>query len=331
MSPGNSDAMIPHSLWQPWPMHSIWTNWCCRLPNCADFVWNSVSVDDTMVASDCPNWCDAVEPIHRPADRSKNDRQFLCEKNPMHTVQPAANSESNRNPDRQLMSHVHSIVLHLSPNDQWYATISYRKEPIESIDICRRTWHSWRESGRNNLSWELAGSMVGRRWRRVAYREKKKINYLIVGAGAGLFVIDVLLFFFSIGGLLVLSLLDDDRFVGSALSMSCTFRLMYCASGQCLATLCNNAVVDDVLNRPSARRRNPWLKHASTAAHSDVTEPDSSWTNFRVTASSIICFTSFLTAAISRSLKSMASAKTQNKKSNWNDSNKVFFVCRCIA
>lgn len=132
------------------------------------------------------------------------------------------------------------------------------------------------------------------------------IFYLIIGAGAE-FVIDVLLFFFSIGGLLVLSLLDDERFVGSAFSMSCTLRLMYWASGQCLATLCNNAVVDDVLNKPSARRRNPWLKHASTAAHNDVTEPDSSCTNFRVTASSIICFTSFLTAAINRSLKSMAS------------------------
>lgn len=136
----------------------------------------------------------------------------------------------------------------------------------------------------------------------------------MVGAGAGLFVIDVLLFFFSIGGLLVLSLLDDERFVGSVFSISCTFRLIYWASGQCLATLCNNAVVDDVLNRPNARRRNPWLKHASTAAHNDVTEPDSSWTNFRVTASSIICFTSFLTAAISRSLKSMASVRKEKRR-----------------
>lgn len=149
--------------------------------------------------------------------------------------------------------------------------------------------------------------------------EKPIIFYLMVGAGAGLFVIDVLLFFFSIGGLLVLSLLDDERFAGSAFSMSCTFRLMYWASGQCLATLCNNAVVDDVLNRPNARRRNPWLKHASTAAHNEVTEPDSSWTNFRVTASSMICFTSFLTAAISRSLKSIASAKHKMEKleQNW--------------
>lgn len=142
-----------------------------------------------------------------------------------------------------------------------------------------------------------------------------KIFYLMVGAGAGLFVIDVLLFFFSIGGLLVLSLLDDERFVGSACSMSCTLRLMYCASGQCLATLCSNAVVDDVLNKPSARRRNPWLKHASTAAHNDVTEQDSSWTNFLVTASSMICFTSFFTVAINRSLKSSASmAKRQEEK-----------------
>lgn len=162
-----------------------------------------------------------------------------------------------------------------------------------------------------------------RMWRHCRI-EKPIIFYLIVGAGAGLFVIDVLLFFFSIGGLLVLSLLDDERFDGSAFSMSCTFRLMYWASGQCLATLCNNAVVDDVLNRPNARLRNPWLKHASTAAHNDVTEPDSSWTNFRVTASSIICFTSFLTAAISRSLKSIASAKhkiekqEQKWKTRWN-------------
>lgn len=129
------------------------------------------------------------------------------------------------------------------------------------------------------------------------------ITHLTTGGGE-LFVIDVLLFFFNIGGLLVLSLLDDDLLVGSLCSMSCTFLLIHCASGQLLATLCNNAVVDDVLNKPRARRRRPWLKHASTAAHNDVTEPDSSWTNFRVTASSITCFTSFLTIEISRSLYS---------------------------
>lgn len=127
-------------------------------------------------------------------------------------------------------------------------------------------------------------------------------THFTTGGGGLLFVMDVLLFFFKIGGLLVLSLLDDDRLLGSLCSMSCTRLLMYCASGQCLATLCNNAVVDDVLNRPRARRRKPWLKQASTAAHKAVTEPDSSWTNFRVTASSITCFTSFLTEAISRSL-----------------------------
>lgn len=52
-------------------------------------------------------------------------------------------------------------------------------------------------------------------------------NYLTVwGGGLALAVIDVLLFFFKIGGLLVLSLLDDDRFVGSVFSMSKTFLLM---------------------------------------------------------------------------------------------------------
>lgn len=84
--------------------------------------------------------------------------------------------------------------------------------------------------------------------------------YLTVGGGDvddELFVIDVLLFFFNIGGLFVLSPLDDERFVGSTLSMSSTFLLMKSASGQCLATLCNSAVVDDVLNSPSARRRKP--------------------------------------------------------------------------
>lgn len=119
-------------------------------------------------------------------------------------------------------------------------------------------------------------------------------------------MIELLLFFFTIGGLLVLSPLEDDRLFGSLHSMSCTFWLMSAASGQCLAILCSSAVVDDVLNRPRARRRRPWLRHASTAEHRDVTEPDSSWTNFRVTASSMICFTSFLTVAISRSFWSSA-------------------------
>lgn len=76
-----------------------------------------------------------------------------------------------------------------------------------------------------------------------------------------------------------------------------------------LATLCSSAVVDEVLNKPRARLRKPWLRQASTAAHSEVTEPDSSWMYFLVTASSITCFTSFLTAAISFSLKSILSER----------------------
>lgn len=151
--------------------------------------------------------------------------------------------------------------------------------------------------------------------------DSKNNYYLTVWTGGPtLFVMDVLLFFFSIGGLLVLSLLDDERFVGSAFSMSNTFLLIKCASGQCLATLCKSAVVDDVLNKPNARRRNPWLKHASTAAHNDVTEADCSCTNFRVTASSITCFTSFFTVATSRSLKSSASiGKREREKKNWTE------------
>lgn len=60
-----------------------------------------------------------------------------------------------------------------------------------------------------------------------------------------------------------------------------------------LATLCSRAVVEDVLNRPRARRRSPWDRQASTAEQSDVTDPDSSWIYFLVTASSITCLTSF--------------------------------------
>lgn len=50
----------------------------------------------------------------------------------------------------------------------------------------------------------------------------------MVGGGvvADVFIIDVLLFFFNMGGLLVLSPLDDERFVGSAFSISRTLRLM---------------------------------------------------------------------------------------------------------
>lgn len=128
----------------------------------------------------------------------------------------------------------------------------------------------------------------------------------ITGAGGGLFdiSIELLLFFFRIGGLLVLSPLDEDRLLGSLFSISWTLWLISAASGQCLPILCSKAVVEEVLKSPRARRRRPWLRQASTAAQRDVTEPDSSCTYLRVTASSITCLTSFLTLAISRSLKS---------------------------
>lgn len=113
---------------------------------------------------------------------------------------------------------------------------------------------------------------------------------------------ELLLPFLSIGGRLKLSLLDDERLLGSFASISCTILLMCSASTHDLAILCKSAVVDDVLKRPSARRRNPWLRQASTAPQSEVTELLSSCTYFLVTASSISCFTSFLTLAMSRSL-----------------------------
>lgn len=138
MSRGNSDATIQHSLWQRWPKHSIWTNLCCRLPSCANSVWNLVSVDGTMAALDYPSWSDAVEPVRLPADPSRNDRQFLFAKILMHTVQPAVSPKSNHSPDRQPTNHVHSIGSHLLPNDRWYVTIFYRKAPNESIDIYTR-------------------------------------------------------------------------------------------------------------------------------------------------------------------------------------------------
>lgn len=113
---------------------------------------------------------------------------------------------------------------------------------------------------------------------------------------------ELLLPFFSIGGRLKLSLLEDERLLGSFDSMSCTILLMCSASGHDLAILCKRAVVEDVLKRPRARRRSPWLRQASTAPQSEVTELLSSCTYFLVTASSISCFTSFLTLAMSRSL-----------------------------
>lgn len=77
-------------------------------------------------------------------------------------------------------------------------------------------------------------------------------------------------------------------------------------NGHTFAILCNNAVVEEVLNRPNALRLSPWMRQASTAPHKLVTAPDSSCTNFFVTASSINCFTSFLTIAISFSLNSIS-------------------------
>lgn len=141
MSRGNSDATIQHSLWQLWPTHSIWTNLCCRLLSCANFVWNSISVVGTMVVLDYPSWFDAAEPIRRPADPSRSDRLFSCVKTPMHTVQPAMSPKSNHSPHRQPTNHVHSIWSHLLPNDRWCVTIFYRKAPIESIDI-----YSWQRN-----------------------------------------------------------------------------------------------------------------------------------------------------------------------------------------
>lgn len=58
-------------------------------------------------------------------------------------------------------------------------------------------------------------------------------------------------FFLSVG-FVTLSLLLDDLRLGSAFSISWTFLEIAAASGQCLAILCNKAVVEDVLNRPRA-------------------------------------------------------------------------------
>lgn len=59
--------------------------------------------------------------------------------------------------------------------------------------------------------------------------------YLTTGGVWGGVVVEteLLLPFFRIGGLFVLSLLDEDRLFGSLFSMSCTFLLMQAASGQC--------------------------------------------------------------------------------------------------
>lgn len=111
-------------------------------------------------------------------------------------------------------------------------------------------------------------------------------------------------FFVNMGGLIILSLDDDDLLLGSVPSMSCTFLLTNAASVQWLLILCSKAVVELVLNSPKALRRKPWLRQASTAPHNDTTVELSSCTNFFVTLSSMICFTSFFTLAINRSLNS---------------------------
>lgn len=118
-------------------------------------------------------------------------------------------------------------------------------------------------------------------------------------------------FFVKIGGLIMLSLDDDDLLLGSVASISCTFLLTYAASMQWLLILCSNAVVELVLKRPRALRRNPWLKHDSTAPQRDTTVELSSCTNFFVTLSSIICLTSFFTLAINRSLNSTSDAEIE--------------------
>lgn len=115
-------------------------------------------------------------------------------------------------------------------------------------------------------------------------------------------------FFVSSGGLMMLSLDDEDRLLGSAASMSWIFLLMYAASMQWLLILWSRAVVELVLKSPNALRRKPWLRHASTEPHSETTVELSSCTNFFVTLSSMICLTSFFTLAINRSLNSTSDA-----------------------
>uniref|UniRef100_A0A6B0UP34 Uncharacterized protein n=1 Tax=Ixodes ricinus TaxID=34613 RepID=A0A6B0UP34_IXORI len=85
-------------------------------------------------------------------------------------------------------------------------------------------------------------------------------------------------------------------------------RAMAAAGSKFLAILCSSAVVELVLKSPRARRLRPCERHASTAAHRDVMVLLSSWTNFLVTASSMICFTSFLTVLSNLSLASSSAA-----------------------
>ena len=83
---------------------------------------------------------------------------------------------------------------------------------------------------------------------------------------------------------------------------------MSAAASQLRPILCSSAVVELVLKRPSARRRRPCDRQASTEAHSAVMHAESSWVNLRVTASSISCLTSFLTAPTRRAFSSSAPA-----------------------
>jgi hypothetical protein len=66
--------------------------------------------------------------------------------------------------------------------------------------------------------------------------------------------------------LFVLSLLEEERRLGSEFSMSWTICEIQPAGPKFLPTLCKRAVVELVLKRPSARRRSPCDRHASTAA-----------------------------------------------------------------
>lgn len=83
-------------------------------------------------------------------------------------------------------------------------------------------------------------------------------TYFGVGSGCIPVVTEpVLLFFFKIGGFVRLSLLEELLLFGSLCSISSTFVLIKSASGQCLAILCSNAVVEEVLNNPKVRRLRP--------------------------------------------------------------------------
>ena len=96
------------------------------------------------------------------------------------------------------------------------------------------------------------------------------------------------------------------RLPGSAASSSCSRAEMSAAASQLRPILCSSAVVELVLKSPSARLRRPCDRQASTEAHRAVMHAESSWVNFLVTASSISCLTSFLTAPMRRAFSSSA-------------------------